>query len=175
VQRASSAPLMNELPERINVSSMVTSVRPAVSRAPSRSRSLRVQPASHAHARDRSASDSRRDAVTTTKIPFLLPQNLGETCNPDTPPLVYDMQVGIIGQIQGGPALVARSDDAFLTDIQSIKTRWVGRRRPSHAFEPTRQRRWRRPWALRVHSAVRSAASSRRRCGGAPDVSRVRA
>jgi biuret amidohydrolase len=38
-----------------------------------------------------------------------IPQNLAETCNPRrTALLVYDMQVGIIGQIQGGPELVAR-------------------------------------------------------------------
>ena len=38
-----------------------------------------------------------------------IPQNLAETCNPTrTALLVYDMQVGIISQIQGGPALVAR-------------------------------------------------------------------
>jgi nicotinamidase-related amidase len=38
-----------------------------------------------------------------------IPQSLAEACNPRrTALLVYDMQVGIIGQIQGGPALVAR-------------------------------------------------------------------
>jgi nicotinamidase-related amidase len=38
-----------------------------------------------------------------------IPQNLAETCNPTrTALLVYDMQVGIIGQIRGGPELVAR-------------------------------------------------------------------
>ena len=38
-----------------------------------------------------------------------IPQNLAEACNPRrTALLVYDMQVGIIGQIQGGPELVAR-------------------------------------------------------------------
>jgi biuret amidohydrolase len=38
-----------------------------------------------------------------------IPQDLAETCNPRrTALLVYDMQVGIIGQIQGGPELVAR-------------------------------------------------------------------
>ena len=36
-----------------------------------------------------------------------IPQNLAETCNPRrTALLVYDMQVGIIGQIQNGPELV---------------------------------------------------------------------
>ena len=38
-----------------------------------------------------------------------IPQNLAETCNPRrTALLVYDMQVGIIGQIQNGPELVTR-------------------------------------------------------------------
>ena len=38
-----------------------------------------------------------------------IPQSLAEACHPRrTALLVYDMQVGIIGQIQGGPALVAR-------------------------------------------------------------------
>ena len=38
-----------------------------------------------------------------------IPQSLAEACNPRrTALLVYDMQVGIISQIQGGPALVAR-------------------------------------------------------------------
>src|SRR5215510_7651924 len=38
-----------------------------------------------------------------------IPQSLGEACNPRrTAFLVYDMQVGVIGQIQGGEALVAR-------------------------------------------------------------------
>jgi nicotinamidase-related amidase len=38
-----------------------------------------------------------------------IPQNLAEACNPGrTAMLVYDMQVGIIGQIQGGRDLVAR-------------------------------------------------------------------
>jgi nicotinamidase-related amidase len=45
-----------------------------------------------------------------------IPQNLGETCNPrHTALLVYDMQVGIIGQIQGGPALVARVKELLET------------------------------------------------------------
>jgi nicotinamidase-related amidase len=38
-----------------------------------------------------------------------IPQNLAETCNPRrTALLVYDMQVGIIGQIQDGPELLTR-------------------------------------------------------------------
>jgi biuret amidohydrolase len=38
-----------------------------------------------------------------------IPQNLAETCNPRrTALLVYDMQVGIIGQIQNGPELLTR-------------------------------------------------------------------
>lgn len=38
-----------------------------------------------------------------------IPQNLAETCNPRrTALLVYDMQVGIIGQIRNGGELVAR-------------------------------------------------------------------
>src|SRR5499426_467948 len=38
-----------------------------------------------------------------------IPQNLAETCNPRrTALLIYDMQVGIIGQIQNGRELVAR-------------------------------------------------------------------
>src|SRR5262245_51789601 len=38
-----------------------------------------------------------------------IPQSLGEACNPRrTAFLVYDMQVGVVGQIQGGQALVAR-------------------------------------------------------------------
>jgi biuret amidohydrolase len=38
-----------------------------------------------------------------------IPQNLGETCNPRrTALLVYDMQVGIIAQIQNGRELVTR-------------------------------------------------------------------
>ena len=38
-----------------------------------------------------------------------IPQSLAEACHPRrTALLVYDMQVGIISQIQGGPALVAR-------------------------------------------------------------------
>src|SRR5215471_4196433 len=38
-----------------------------------------------------------------------IPQNLSEACNPRrTALLVYDMQVGVIRQIKGGPELIAR-------------------------------------------------------------------
>lgn len=43
-----------------------------------------------------------------------IPQNLAETCNPKrTALLVYDMQVGIIWQIENGPELVAQNPDAL--------------------------------------------------------------
>ena len=45
-----------------------------------------------------------------------IPQNLAETCNPRrTALLVYDMQVGIIGQIQNGPELVTRAKHVLET------------------------------------------------------------
>jgi nicotinamidase-related amidase len=43
-----------------------------------------------------------------------IPQTLAETCNPRrTALLVYDMQLGIIGQIQNGQAVVARVKDVL--------------------------------------------------------------
>jgi nicotinamidase-related amidase len=49
-----------------------------------------------------------------TAYGLAIPQNLAETCNPRrTALLVYDMQLGILGQIQNGQALVTRVKDVL--------------------------------------------------------------
>jgi hypothetical protein len=69
-----------------------------------------------------------------------IPQSLEEACDPThTALLVYDMQVGIIGQLKNGTEIVtrvrtvldaARAAVAMLTDIQAI-LRVLNRMRPA--------------------------------------------
>src|SRR5262249_54915961 len=105
--------------------------------------------------------------METTAYGLKIARTLDDVCDPsDMALLVYDMQVGIVGQIRNGPSVVARARELLdvaranrmrvvFTRHLSLPREWMGafQYRMAMSWQRTERADQVQPWFLRVSSA----------------------